>query len=222
MGAGQRALAALAAVPMAAVAFAGPADADVKWTYKASGNQASVEWLEWGTLPGVGGNAHVGFLWIDASGSNAAAFGEVYDWTCPAGETPPSGGGGHGDEPPAETNCTLESERFLYGEGLAFTMDRKMASARLTGTVFVDSHDGGGGAQPAVDITLIGVGDIWSTTTYTKETDGNTTITTREKRSTRISEVDGYIGAMGFTDDPDDASGSEMTSYVIHERYVSN
>lgn len=221
MGTGQRVLAALAAVPMAAVAFAGPADAAVKWTYKASGNEASIDWLEWGALPGVGGNAHVGFLWIDASGSNAWAWGEVYDWTCPAGETPPSGGGGHGEEPPLETNCTLESERFIYGEDLAFTTDRKMVSAHVTGTVYVDSHDGGGGAQPAVDITLTGLGDIRSTTTYDKQTDGNSTITTREKRSTRNSEVDGYIGAMGFTDDLDDQSSAEMSSYVIHERYVS-
>lgn len=212
----------LAAAPLLAVALAAPAEAGTSWTYRSSGSEAGVNWLEMGTLNGVGGNAHAGSLSVRDAGGRPEAYGSVFDWTCPEGELPPTGG--HGDEPGhgpggPETNCVLESSRFIYGEAVTFTIDRKLNTARLTGTLNVTDHDTGSGGRPPADITWTGIGATSSSTYYSKYTDGEgTTWQVKESRTDRAAQVTGFIGAMGFTDDADDQSDARMSHFKIYER----
>lgn len=216
------AAAALAVAPLIAVSAAGPAHAGESWTYRASGMNASAEWLELGTLPGVAGNAHVGWLQVDAaSSSRADVYGDVADWTCPDGELPPDGGGPHHDEEEPETNCVFEGARNIFGGDVQFTMDRKLNTARLTGSLFVENHDTGEGANPPVDMTWTGVGTTSSSVETSRYTEGRTKYQSRYTSTSRNADVDGFIGAMGFTDDPDDQSYGYVGRYTIHDRSTS-
>lgn len=208
-----------AVVPL--VAVAAPADAGTRWQLRASGSFAQTDWVEMGTLPGgVPGNVHVGSLRAEGD-KLVQAFGTVQDWTCPAGEMPPAGGG-HGEEPPAETNCTLDAERFMYGDGLTLTVDRKLTTARLTGTLTVEDHGGeGAAASPPVDITWTGFGGTSSTTIEDSFTDPNgTKFYSKRTESARTGTVSGRIGAMGFDDDADDISSGWFGTFRTMERSV--
>lgn len=211
--------------PLLAVALAAPAEAGSTWTYRADGSAASVDWVEMGALSGVGGNVHVGSLWVDGSSSQAYAYGHVVDWTCPDGELPPSDGhddfAGHEAEEP-ETNCVVESTRFIDGDSMQFSVDRKLNTARMTGTLFVEDHEGGSGGAPLADITWTGIGETSSSTSYSKYTDSNgNRWQSRYSSTERAAEVDGFIGAMGFADDADDQSSGWLERFKIHERSVS-
>ena len=196
------AAAVVAAVPLALAAA--PAQAGTRWTERSSGSFAETTWLEMGELPGVGGNAHVG--WLRGEGDrNPMVFGEITDWTCPEGVLPPMFGGGHGEEPP-ESECAMESQRYLYSAGPAtLTVDRKLNTATLTGPLEVANHDGGTSAQPMANITWTGMGGTFTSTVYDKYTDdqGNR-YTTRRTETAREGTLSGTIGAMGFDDDADD------------------
>jgi hypothetical protein len=196
------AAAVVAAVPLALAAA--PAQAGTRWTERSSGSFAETSWLEMGELPGVGGNAHVGWLRVEGD-RNPMVFGEITDWTCPEGVLPPMFGGGHGEEPP-ESECAMESQRYLYSAGPAtLTVDRKLNKATLTGPLEVANHDGGTSAQPMADITWTGTGGTFTSTVYDKYTDdqGNR-YTTRRTETAREGTLSGTIGAMGFDDDADD------------------
>jgi hypothetical protein len=210
---------AAAAVSLAVSVLAtGTATAGETWTYRASGSDASVEWIEFGDLPGIPGNVHVGWLWVDASSSRSTyAYGYVEDWTCPEGERPD--GGGHDEEEPG--NCEFEAFREIEGEQINFTMDRKLSSARLTGTLRVENHETGAGASPPVDITWTAVGSTHKTTeTYRDVSDGQR-VQYRNTYTSTVAVVDGFIGAMGFTDDQDDESSGYLSTYRVHERSSS-
>ena len=194
-----------AAVPLALAAA--PAQAGTRWTERSSGSFAEAVWLEMGPLPGVAGNAHVGFLRVEGD-RNPWVFGDITDWTCPEGVLPPMFGGGHGEEPPEGTTCVMEGQRFLYNAGpVALTVDRKLATATLTGPLTVADHDGETAGQPMADITWTGVGAAATSTTYQKFTDdaGNR-FTMRRTETSRQGTVSGTVGAMGFPDDADDQS----------------
>jgi hypothetical protein len=158
------AAAALAAVP--AVLVAAPADDGTRWIMRSSGVSVQTQWIEWGALPGgVPGNVHVGNLFAEGDAS-AFAYGEVIDWTCPDGARPPAGGG-HGGEP-EPTDCTLEAARQIFSDSpLTLTTDKRLTTARLTGTLIVTDHDGTGTvARPPVDITWMANTAPVSSTTY--------------------------------------------------------
>lgn len=213
-----RLAAAALAVPLV-IATASTANAGTKWTYKSSGSFASVSWMEVGSLPApVQGNYHLGYLEIRGDKS-IDAFGEVYDWTCPDGELPPEGGGGHGGVEP-ETNCTLESARFIYADAsmVTLTVDKKLNKATLVGTLSVSDH-GGGAANPPVNMTLTGVGGIskqTSTSTGTDPNGGKSTYRTTE--SSREGVVSGRIGPMVFDDEAGEFSFGYFGTYRTDER----
>jgi hypothetical protein len=218
-----KAAAALTAAPVLALSLAGTAEASDRWTYRSTSSNAVAEWIEFGALPGgVQGNIHVGYLEVYGSGSTEV-FGSVADWTCPDGELPPSGGGPHGleEEEPEPTNCTLHSERFIFGEDVAFSMDRKLGSATLTGQLSVQDHEGGLSGQPAVNMTWTGIGEVSSWSSTSKYTEGGSTYYVKEVGSSRQAEVSGFIGAMGFTDDADDQSTGYLSTSKYYERSVS-
>jgi hypothetical protein len=211
------ALAAALTIPLIA-GLTVPAVAGTKSNYRSTGSTASVQWIEFGTLPGVDGNVHSGFL--DVSGDRTVqAWGFVTDWTCRAGELPPGSGGGHEEPPPS--NCDFHSERFIQSApgDLKLRMDKKLSSAQLTGTVQVSNHGGGGGvATPTVDITWTGVGAT-NTSTYTDESVdefGNRWFYSGSQ-TTRQAEVSGRIGAMDF-DEADDIAYGRFGTYKFTER----
>lgn len=216
-----------AAVPLLMTATVGQASAADRWTYRSSNATASVNWIEMGPLPGgVLGNVHVGYLEVYDGGS-VDVYGGITDWTCPEGELPPEGGGGHGEleeEPPA-TNCELHSERFLYaGDGqVDFELGRRLSSARLTGTLNVEDHGTGTGARPAVDITWTGDGSLTSYSSTGKSSDEYGTYYWKETGTSRqaVIAAGSAIGAMGFTDDADDRSTAIMAQSKIYERSSS-
>lgn len=213
------------AVPALVLALAGPSDASDRWTYRSTNNSAATQWIEFGALPGgVEGNVHVGSLEV-YGGTEADVWGEVNDWTCPEGELPPDGGGHGEEEEEPETNCILHSTRFVYGYGdeVSFTIDRKLGSAKLTGTLTVEDHDGGFSGRPPVSITWTGVGDLSTYSNTGKFTDGNSTTYWKETGSSRDAAIaDGsFIGAMGFTDDADDTSSGYFSSGKYYERNVT-
>lgn len=197
-----------------------------KYQDRYAGEDVSLDWTEFGELPGVAGNAHVGTLWV---GGEGWADGKVVDWTCPEGEQPPSGGG-HGEDPHAaeewpeepETNCVQESVRFMWSdETLELTMDRKLDEATITGTLEVQDHDGGSGGSPTVDITVTGTGEVSMESGRGKWADEYDSGSYSYSSTSREGTVDGFIGLMGFADDSDDLSSARMSTYKSKFSYSS-
>lgn len=208
---GTVAVAALTALGL--VATAGPAQAGSMFFSKSSGRLADIGWLEVGTLPGVAGNAHTGNLYVDELGrSTAYVFGFVTDWECPEGVLPEHGGGGHGEEP-TEGGCEPVGERFVDGGDVTFTMDKKLTSARLTGTLVVSDHGGEGAVTPPVDITLTGTGSTYTSKIVDSGSFEGTTYTYRYTFTGRQAVVSGRIGAMVFDDEPGETSTASIGSY---------
>ena len=218
------ALATAVSLPLV-VAFAAPAEAGSRWSWRSTDLTANASWMEMGPLQGVGGNVHVGFLEVSKSGW---AWGEVLDWTCPEGELPPSHGGGHGEKNVAEddweepkTNCVVESYREIYGEGLAVRINRKLTTATVTGTLQVSDHETGTGGAPGVNMTFTGFGTVAQDSWTEKGSDGGSTWVYKYESRTRQATVDGSIGAMGFTDDADDVSSASLQQTKSYERGTS-
>jgi hypothetical protein len=217
MVAGTLAAALVGAVPFAAV----PAGASSMSMFRSSGTVANANWIEVGTLPDpIPGNVHVGSLFVDApSRTRVFVFGSVFDWTCPEGERPPAGGHGgfeEGPVPPPETNCTLEGVRQIFGDErtLAFSVDKRLTTAQLKGTLSVSDHGGGGDpANPPVDMTWTGTGSPYSSTESGTFSEGGSTFRYRYSFTGRNATIGGRIGAMGFTDDADDESSGQLGSY---------
>jgi hypothetical protein len=216
-------LAMLTVTPVITLAMTAPADAASRWMYKSSEHIASAQWIEYGALNGVDGNVHVGYLQAQTSASGGNVWGEVVDYQCDEGEVP--GGGGHGgpgefsgdyfDEEP-EPTCDVMSFRWIEGNDVNFTVAKKLNTARLTGTLYVDNH--GAGATPPVDMTWTGTGDLSHTTWYEKGTEGGSRYVYKYESTYRQADVTGFIGAMGFTDDADDQSSGSIQKTKTSER----
>lgn len=209
-----------AAVPLASIALTSPADAASRWMYKSSAERASTEWVEYGELAGVEGNVHVGYLDARESSSGGEVWGEVVDYLCDEGEVPGGGHGGHiaeyDEEYPEEGYCDVMSYRWIDGGDVTFTVDKKLNTARLTGTLFVDNH--GASAAPPVDMTWTGFGDTSRNVWYDKYTSDGETYVYKYDATERSATVDGFIGAMGFTDDADDEAWGSMSITKEFER----
>jgi hypothetical protein len=212
-----RIAAAALAVPLV-VATASTAVAGSKWNYRSSGWFASTSWVEVGALPGVAGNYHVGFL--DARGDRIVdVFGEVVDWTCPEGSLPPVGGG-HGEEPP-ETDCSQESVRVVFADPaeVTLTVDKKLGSARLVGTLVVSDHEGETQGQPPVDVTWTGFGTSSRQTSYSTYTDDlGVRFTSRITETVRQGDVEGRIGVMVFDDEAGEGSQGTFGTFRSEDR----
>ena len=194
------------------VATAGPAQAASMSFYKSSGRVANVDWLEVGTLPGVGGNIHFGYMYVEDLGRGQAnVFGVVEDLQCPDGFIPEGPGGGHGEEP-EESPCENLGARFIEGGDVTFTMDRKYTTGRLTGTLAVFGHDGPLG-NPPVDMTLTGFGDTFSSTERYTYDDGTSSGSYRYSFTGRAATVSGRIGPMVFDDVAGEYSSASMGAF---------
>ncbi len=211
----------LTVLPLAALAITVPAaDAGDRWTSRSSSEQATAEWTEYGELPNVEGNVHVGYLKAETSSTGGDVFGKVLDYFCEEGEVP--GGGGHDGhvgsslEHEEGPTCDFLGKRSLEGGDVSFTMDRKLDAARLTGTLLVDNH--GSSAAPPVDMIWTGLGDLSQNAWYEKGSEGGYNYVYKYESTSREATVTGYIGAMGFADDSDDESSGVIARTKSFER----
>lgn len=217
----RRALLALAATIVMVFPLAGTATAASSSHGKSSGQTASADWVEYGELPGVGGNVHVGFLYVDVYSSDGAdIFGMVTDWTCDPGEEP--GWGGHEvaiedeemeEEEPVEDLCDFESDRFISNEDATFSMNRKGTQASLVGPLRVEGHDGGDAAFPQANMTWTAIGSTYTYRASESFSDGTYSYTYRYTFTGADAAIGGTIGAMGFNDDEDDESFGSLGTY---------
>lgn len=216
-----RSAVALTAVPLLTLSMAAPAEARSHWIYKSSSTSASAEWIEWGSLPGVEGNAHVGFLEVYGSGTDVELWGKVFDYQCDPGEFP-GGGGGHGEvhafdeEEPSE--CDFAGKRLIHGGDVQFSVDRKLTSARLTGTLAVENHATPGSATPPVDMTWTGQGGLFESTYIDEYNEDGERYYSKYEETWRDATVTGFIGIMDFTDDTDDESWASISKTNVFER----
>lgn len=208
----KRRLAVLFSAGLVAIAMmASPASAAEMYLSKTSGTNASASWTQNDETPvgGQFGNVHFGWLEVYSTSQGMGdAFIYIDDFDCEPGLTPY----GHGEEEEGN-GCVYVGTRWGNGYDLAFTMDRKLNSAQVVGSVELfggDPHGGGGliGA-PQVNVTWTGIGSL-STNTYSyRWVQGGTTYTDRYRGTGREAVLSGNIGAMGFTSD----SHGWMSSY---------
>ncbi len=111
------------------------------------------------------------------------------------------------------------SVRYIKDGDITLVVDRKLQTARLTGTLEVDSH--GATARPPVDMTWTGIGDLSSFTSFEKGSEGGSTYVYKYESTSREATVTGFIGAMGFTDDADDVSEGYIEKTKSYERGTS-
>ncbi len=169
--------------------------ADAYWT--------QVDGTPVGTSPF--GNVHVGWLnAYETSGGVGDAFVYIIDYDCEPGQLP---GGGHGEE----SGCTYIGERSGEGFGLEFSVDKKLQSAFLRGTLTMrqgGGHGGPGGVvgNPPVDMTWTGSGNLIRTTSTYRYNDGGTSYTDRYRSNSRQASLGGILGPMSF--DPELSGGS--------------
>lgn len=191
-----------------------------KYFSKTTGETVNVYWTQIdGTEPGSSqfGNVHIGSLSAYKMRANYVdAFAFIDDYDCEKGQVP--GGGGHGvvaeeEPPPDDSGCVYLGFRIGYGQNMELTIDSKLTSARLTGSLVVEAGGHGGGpvvGNPPVDIIFTGIGDLNKDRfTYRYTYDGVTT--SESHRSTfRQATVDGNIGPMTFAPD---LSGGFITNF---------
>ena len=151
------------------------------------------------------------------TGNYVDVFAYIDDFDCEEGQDPY--GGGHGavaeEEPPAaETGCVYIGSRFGYGQDMELTIASKLTSARLTGSLVVESGGGHGGGtvvgNPEVDITFTGIGDLGKGRYTYRYTEGGVTYSSSERSTFRQATVEGYIGGMTFAPD---LSGGNITQF---------
>lgn len=215
------------AAVLGAVVAPSPALAGDLFFAKSSGTQVSTTWLEVGELPpaaGAPGNAHFGELWAEDLGNGRArVFGAVHDVQCEEGVTPYLPGGGHGEPAPEDGPCRLLGTRFLDGGQVTLTIDKKLTTARLTGTLAVGSGHGDTTGTPAVDITWTGVGATYSERQSGTFVDEYGTWTYRYDFTGRDAVIAprSAIGPMVFDDEAGEYSESLLGKYRSSDRQRS-
>ena len=216
-----------AAAAALAVAVPSPALAGDLFFSKSSGVQVSTTWLEVGELPRAAnapGNAHFGELWVEDLGNGrSSVFGTVYDVQCDERTTPYLPGGGHGQPTPEDGPCRLLGTRFLDGDQVTFTVDRKLTTARLTGTLAVGSGHGDTAGTPAVDITWTSIGATYSERRSGTTVDEFGTYTYRYDFTGKEADVTpgSRIGPMVFDDEAGEYSDAQLGKYRSSDRQRS-
>lgn len=179
------------------VAAAVPAEAGSTYLSRTTGRAATTEWTQVLDLRSRGfGNVHVGWLsaYETASG-RADVFSVIDDFDCPDGQLP---GGGH-DEP---GGCVYVGTRFLEGTGVPFTMDSKLGTAHIEGTLQASTggHEGPGDSLGTVgaNFTWNGVGDLQKSTTTFRYRENGTSYSETFRTTRRAATMTGVLGPMLF------------------------
>ena len=216
-----------AAAAALAVAAPSPATAGDLFFSKSSGTQVTTTWLEVGELPAAAnapGNAHFGDLFVDDLGNGRAqVFGTVHDVQCDEGTTPYLPLGGHGEPAPAGGPCRLLGTRFIDGGQVTFTVDKKLTTARLTGTLAVGSGHGDATGTPPVDITWTAIGPTYSDRQSGTFVDEYGTYSYRYDFTGRDAALTpgSRIGPMVFDDEVGEYSDSLLGKYRRSDRQRS-
>jgi hypothetical protein len=150
-------------------------------------------------------------------------FGTVFDVQCDDGTTPYLPAGGHGEPAPEDGPCELLATRFVEGGQVTFTVDKKLTTARLTGTLAVGSGHGDTTGSPAVDITWTAIGDTFSERRSGTSVDEYGTWTYRYDFTGRDAAVavGSRIGPMVFDDEAGEYSESLLGKYRSSDRQRS-
>lgn len=190
-----------------------PAQGAGSSSQRTSGTLADLDWLEVGGLPGVEGNIHLGYLSVQAaSDGTVQVFGWVDDLECEPGFVPEGPGGGHGGE--EEFPCEGVGSRVIDGGDVRLTVGKKFATSRLTGTLQVSDHDGTGLGNPAVDITLTGVGSTYSGSDRGRYSEASgPAYSYRFSSVRRTATVQGRIGPMVFDDEAGEFSSASVGTF---------
>jgi hypothetical protein len=193
---------------------AAPASAASSYISRTTGTAADAYWTQIdGTPVGTGafGNVHIGYLSAyETSKGKGDVFVYIDDFDCEEGETPY---GGHGVE--EEGVCDYIGSRWGEGYDLAFTIDKKLNSASLVGSVTMTQgggHGDGGAVvgSPAVDMTWSGYGNTIKDSYSYRYNDGDSTYMDRYKATYRQATLGGSIGPMTFAPD---LSGGTMSTF---------
>ena len=181
--------------------------------FRTTGHVVDMNWLEVGALPGVQGNIHFGYLWVQTTADGeTVAYGSVDDLQCEGGFVPESPYGGHGGG--EQLPCVRRGTRFIEGGDVTFTLDKKFTVGRLTGTLQVTDHDGAGLGRPPVDITLSGFGGTSTGSSRGRFTDADgSSFTYRNRTTSREATIEGRIGPMVFDDEAGEYSGASMGAF---------
>lgn len=186
------------ATALFAVATAVPADAGSTYLSRTTGRAAVADWVQVLDMRARGfGNVHVGWLnAYETSSGVADVFSVIEDYDCPEGELP--SGGGHGDP----GNCVWVSTRFLDGQNVPFTMDNKLDTAHLEGTLNASTggHEGPGDQLGTVgaNFTWNGVGTAEKSTTTFRYRDGGSSYSETYRSTRRAATMTGVLGPMLF------------------------
>lgn len=209
---------AAAAIP-ALVSTAAPAAADSYFS-RTTGVAATTQWVQYSDFADPAfGNWHVGQLYAyETSAGRADVFSFIDDYECVGGAVPQPGG--HGGGTPG---CTYTGSRQLTGEGLAFTVAKRQATATLTGTLTAtagDPHTPGGGTtigQVPADFTWTAVeAATRSTSTYRYRDASGTSYSDTFRSTSRRAAMSGVLGPMRFEEAA--SSGGSIESFSASSR----
>jgi hypothetical protein len=120
-----------------------------------------VFWIQQGAIPGVQGNVHIGGLQASAApGEHTANFvySEILDYTCPEGYLPT--GVSIEAQTQLDQNCVYEDDLVVETGDLALTIDGKLHSARMDGTInYIHTVQTGPAGSIPVDLRWSAPGD---------------------------------------------------------------
>jgi hypothetical protein len=112
-----------------------------------------VAWVHEGRYAGVAGNWHTG--WLTVEEDDDGLTGELYDWQCPAGVTPPD------PNRNPETTCTLRGYRYVdyaqYYDVARFNQKLNRLVVHGDYPVFDANYEPVGTVR--IDLTIKGMGD---------------------------------------------------------------
>ena len=181
------------------VATAVPAEAGSTYLSRTTGRVATTEWTQILDMRARGfGNVHLGWLSAYETANGVAdVFSVIDDYDCPDGELP---GGGHGEEEPG--GCVYVSTRFLEGTGVPFTMDGKLGTAHLEGTLNASTggHEGPGDQLGTVgaNFTWNGFGDLTKSTSTFRYRENGVSYSETYRSNRRAATMTGVLGPMLF------------------------
>jgi hypothetical protein len=117
----------------------------------------TVFWIQQGPIPGVQGNVHLGSLQATRQ-SPIFVYGEILDYTCAAGYLPT--GLSIDALLQLQDNCVYEDDLVMETGDVALTIDGKLHSARMVGTLkYIHTVAPGADGSFAVDLRWIAPGE---------------------------------------------------------------
>lgn len=121
--------------------LAAPAYADTVTTQRG----ATVEWLQTGSIGGVGGNVHVGRVQLSAPAGGVTLYGEMFDYSCPPGFLPT--GLWLDAIPQLDATCTIQDNLIIETGDVTLNVGANLHSAHLVGELnFINTFVVGSGS----------------------------------------------------------------------------